>query len=325
MKIINSIFLLAFLMLANFSVGQDVQGSKDHPLITRYPGSVIGYFEEQQYKPYFIATGPETGYRHIDKWVETEGKFTRIYYTVKGQTTLNEVYENYRMALKKGGFKTLAEGIHPESGVSKEVGGRGFLNTFYSKNPFPTSAGIKITMGSSSSAGACYIAGQLEKTGSNVYIVVSGSQYASEEKVFLIDIVEQTILENDLIKVNAAQMLNGLKNDGKIALYGIYFDFDKANIKPESESTLNEISQLLKNNPELNVYIVGHTDVKGALEYNITLSRNRAVAVVVELVKKYNIAQSRLTGQGVGPLAPVASNETEEGRKLNRRVELVAK
>ncbi len=58
MKIINSIFLLAFLMLANFSVGQDVQGSKDHPLITRYPGSVIGYFEEQQYRPYFIATGP---------------------------------------------------------------------------------------------------------------------------------------------------------------------------------------------------------------------------------------------------------------------------
>ncbi len=181
-------------------------------------------------------------------------------------------------------------------------------------------------MGSSSSAGACYIAGQLEKTGSNVYIVVSGSQYASEEKVFLIDIVEQTIMENDLIKVNAAQMLNGLKNDGKIALYGIYFDFDKANIKPESESTLNEISQLLKNNPELNVYIVGHTDVKGALEYNITLSRNRAVAVVIELVKKYNIAQSRLTGQGGRPLlAPVASNETEQGRKLNRRVELVAK
>lgn len=254
-----------------------------------------------------------------------EGKFTRIYYIVKGETTLTEVYANYKTALKKGGFKTLAEGINPTSGVSKEVGGRGFLGTFYSKNPFPPSARIQINKGSATSAGACYIAAQLEKPGSNIYVVVGGSQYTTTEKVFMVDIIEQTIMEDDLIKVNADEMLRGLKNAGKIALYGIFFDFDQAVVKPESKSTLDEISQLLIKNPALNLYVVGHTDMKGALEYNLTLSKNRAEAVVEELVKKYNISQSRLSGQGVGPLAPVATNENAEGLKLNRRVELIAK
>jgi len=65
--------------------------------------------------------------------------------------------------------------------------------------------------------------------------------------------------------------------------------------------------------------------MKGTFEYNMTLSKNRAQAVVNELVKKYSIDAARLTGDGTGPLAPVSTNETEEGRKLNRRVELVAK
>lgn len=321
---IQALIVLSFIYCGSI-FGQDIAGSKDHPLITRYPGSEIGYFEEQKYQEYHIATGPETGYKQIDKWVETEGKFTRIYYIIKGETTLTEIYRNYKTALSKGGLKTLAEGSNPTSGVSKEVGGRGFLNTFYSKNPFPTNAGIKIVTGSSSSAGAFYIAAQLEKPESNVFVVIGGSQYSSTEKVCIVDIIEQTAMQDDLIKVNAAEILKKLKSDGKIALYGIYFDFDKTNIKPESESTLFEISKLLKENPTLNLYVVGHTDMKGTYEYNITLSKSRAVAVINELATKYGISSSRLTGEGVGPLAPISTNETEGGRKLNRRVELVLK
>lgn len=325
MKNKKSILIIPFLLINIFIYAQDIKGSNDHPLITRYPGSEIGYYEEQDYKPYAIATGPQTGYNLIEDWIETEGKFTRIYYTVKGPTTLTEVYRNYQTALKKGGFSILAEGIHPESGVSKEVGGRGFLKTFYAKNPTPTNSGIKILVGSATSAGACYIAARLEKPGSNVYIVIGGSQYATDEKVFLVDIIEETIMEDDLIKVNADEMLRGIKADGKIALYGIYFDFDKSDVKPESESTLNEISTLLKNNPELNLYVVGHTDMKGSLDYNLSLSKQRAEAVVNELTGKYGIEQKRLHGHGVGPLCPVSTNDSEEGRKLNRRVELVLK
>ncbi|NEU06909.1 OmpA family protein [Flavihumibacter sp. R14] len=323
-KILAALLVLAFIYSGSI-FGQDIPGSKDHPLITRYPGSVIVYYETQKFQKYHIATGPETGYRKIDKWVDTEGKFTRIYYIVKGETTLSEVYENYRSALRKGGFKTLAEGSDPLSRVSKEVGGRVFLNTFYLKNPFPTNAGIKINTGSSSSAGACYIAAQLEQSGNNIFVVVGGSQYSAGEKVFMVDIIEQISMEDDLIVVSADQMLKDLKGDGRVALYGIYFDFDKATVKPESKSALDEIAKLLKENPAMNLYVVGHTDMKGSLEYNITLSKKRAVAIVDQLGKEYGISVSRLSSDGVGPLAPVSTNETEEGRKLNRRVELVVK
>ena len=321
------VFLSVIILACIISSGnaQDVKGSKDHPLITRYPGAQIAYYEEQKFQPYKIAIGPVTGYKKIDKWIDVEGKFTRIYYTIKGTTTLNEVFANYKSALKKGGFKTLAEGINATSGVAKEVGGRGFLNPFYEANPYPSNGIIKINQGSSSSAGACYIAAELEQSGSKVYIVVGGSQYASNEKVFMVDIIEQTMVEDDLIKVNATLMKNKLTTDGKIALYGIYFDFDKAEVKSESASTLSEIAKLLKDNPQLKIFVVGHTDMKGTFEYNLTLSKNRAASVVTELTTKYGISASRLTPDGVGPLSPVSSNENENGRKLNRRVELVVR
>jgi len=108
-------------------------------------------------------------------------------------------------------------------------------------------------------------------------------------------------------------------------LYGIFFDFDKADVKPESEPTLNEIANLLKQDTKLNLYVVGHTDNKGKFDYNVDLSKRRAAAVVKELTKKYGVSPNRLTPDGVGPLAPVSTNETEDGRKLNRRVELVAR
>lgn len=324
-NLISCCFVFYFIFCSYSLFGQDISGSKDHPLITRYPGSVIGYYEVQKFQKYYIAAGPETSYKKIDKWEEAEGKFTRIYYSIKGETTLTEVYRNYQSALSKGGFKIIAEGSNPVSGVSKEVGGKGFLNTFYSRNPYPTNAGIKINAGSSSSAGACYIAAKLEKAGNKVFVVIGGSHYSSNEKVFMVDIIEQTVMEDDLISVNAIQMFNSLKDQGRIALYGIYFDFDKAIIKAESKPALNEIATLLKDNPAINLYVVGHTDMKGSYEYNTTLSKNRAIAVVNELVKEYGIAASRLTADGVGCLAPVASNQTEEGRKMNRRVELVLK
>jgi outer membrane protein OmpA-like peptidoglycan-associated protein len=119
-------------------------------------------------------------------------------------------------------------------------------------------------------------------------------------------------------------MAKGLGDTGHIALYGIYFDTDKAVIKPESRPTLEQIAKLLAGQPQLNVFIVGHTDSQGTFDYNLDLSRRRAEAIAQELVKSYRIAQPRLRTAGVSLLAPIGSNATEGGRALNRRVELVA-
>jgi len=86
---------------------------------------------------------------------------------------------------------------------------------------------------------------------------------------------------------------------------------------------LKIIAEMLKQNNSLKVYVVGHTDMTGTLEHNLELSKRRAESVVKKLVDTYGISSSRLKAMGVGPLCPVATNQSEETRKLNRRVELV--
>ena len=114
-----------------------------------------------------------------------------------------------------------------------------------------------------------------------------------------------------------------LTSDGRIALYGISFDLDKAKINAESNTTIREIAKFLKQNPKIKIAVVGHTDGTGSHEHNMTLSKKRANAVVQVLTKKHKIKKDRLLAAGVGFLAPVSANETDEGRGLNRRVEVV--
>ncbi len=135
-------------------------------------------------------------------------------------------------------------------------------------------------------------------------------------------IVEKQAMKQEIV-ADAKFMAKGINTTGHVAIYGIYFDFNKADVKPESEPALKEIAKLLQQDAKLKLYVVGHTDNVGGLDYNMKLSLQRAEAVVKELVSKYKIASDRLKAGGVGPLAPVTSNDTEEGKAKNRRVELV--
>ena len=137
-------------------------------------------------------------------------------------------------------------------------------------------------------------------------------------------IIEKKAMAQEVV-ADAKSLASDISSTGHVSVYGIHFDFNKVTIKPESEQTLKEIAKLLKQNPNLNLYVVGHTDNVGKIDYNMQLSKARAEAVVKALVSEYGLDQNRLAPYGVGPLAPVSSNETEEGRALNRRVELVKK
>ena len=135
-------------------------------------------------------------------------------------------------------------------------------------------------------------------------------------------IVERQAMEQT-IEANAAAWLSDITSTGRAVVYGITFDTDKAVIKPESEPVLAEMAKLLTDNPTLNVFIVGHTDSTGTYEHNLELSQDRAAAVVNALVSAHGIAAARMASVGVGPVAPVAANDSEDGRAKNRRVELV--
>ena len=141
---------------------------------------------------------------------------------------------------------------------------------------------------------------------------------------YLMTIIEREPMLQDIV-VKADLIKEKIQIDGKIAIYGIYFDTGKSQIKPESGESLEQIALFLNENPDINCWVVGHTDSDGSFEINSKLSLARAEAVTAYLQNTYAIAPNRLFAEGVGPLAPTSTNDTEAGKKLNRRVELVKK
>ena len=140
------------------------------------------------------------------------------------------------------------------------------------------------------------------------------------------DYIQRVIREKEMqqqVVANAEELKKGIEANGHMVANGIFFDTDKADLKPESKAALDEIAKLLKQDAALKIYVVGHTDNQGGLAHNMELSKARASSVVKALETQYGLAAARLTPAGDGPTAPVMTNETEDGRAMNRRVELV--
>jgi hypothetical protein len=159
---------------------------------------------------------------------------------------------------------------------------------------------------------------RLTKDGKEIWVEV-GADFTGK---YGLTIVQKEGMAQDIV-ANADAFLNDLKSTGHAAVYGIYFDTGKSDIKPESAQAIGEVAKLMKSAADLKVYVVGHTDNVGGLEANMKLSQSRADAVTQALVRDHGITASRVKAYGNGPYAPVSSNDTEEGRATNRRVELV--
>jgi outer membrane protein OmpA-like peptidoglycan-associated protein len=143
-------------------------------------------------------------------------------------------------------------------------------------------------------------------------VVVESKDYVKQTAALVVEKGKPQVRDFALLKVGMS-----------ITLRGIYFDFDKSTIKPESKPALEAAAKMLNENPTINVEIQGHTDSKGSDAYNLRLSEKRAQAVVNYLVQNLGIDVSRLTAKGYGESRPIADNETEDGRAINRRVEFV--
>jgi OOP family OmpA-OmpF porin len=162
-----------------------------------------------------------------------------------------------------------------------------------------------------------WVNGKIVKDGQEIWAEI----YKGNGKIWL-RIVEKQAMEQHIV-ADAAAFSTDIRSTGHAAVYGIYFDTGKADIKPESAQAMGEIGKLLKADPQLKVFVVGHTDNTGTVEANLKLSDARAQAVMQALIRDQGIAPARLRATGCGQYAPVAANDTEEGRAKNRRVELV--
>jgi outer membrane protein OmpA-like peptidoglycan-associated protein len=119
------------------------------------------------------------------------------------------------------------------------------------------------------------------------------------------------------------QIEEDLKKTGRAQIYGIYFDFASAKIRPQSMRVLEEIARAMKDNPSWSLSIEGHTDNIGGDTSNLELSKRRSASVMQALTSQYHIATNRFTASGFGSSHPVDTNDNMEGRARNRRVELV--
>jgi outer membrane protein OmpA-like peptidoglycan-associated protein len=309
-KIAIGFFLVALTAAVGAAQQADVEGSSDHPLVTRYPGSVIAEYHVSEFDEFTLPLGKIKGDHGFEKSQNLEGKITRIAYNVPAGRSILEVYRNYESALNKGGFHILYSCVNGDGCGSA---GSVQLNASVGNEDWSWGAGQR------------YLSAKLSRATGDVYVSLHIGQWSNLNRgsYLVLYVVEMKPMEGGLVTVDAAALADDITNTGHSSVYGIYFDTGKAEVKPDSDAALKEIAKLISENAALKLLVVGHTDNVGLLASNLDLSKRRADAVVKALTTRYGVAPARLSAQGAGPLAPVASNKSEEGRAKNRRVELV--
>ncbi len=293
------------------AVAQDVKNSVEPPIVGRYEGSFI---KEQTVNAFDRVAMAIKGLPN-DKFetITVEGKRTlTALQGPRGRSSL-EIFTNYANALNGAGFSTVFRCSREQCPRTLFVNG---LGSDYS-------AGMSKMLslyGDGSTTDGHYIVARRKIPSGDEYIRIA---VRGNLPVAAIDVVQPAAMETRVKVVEAAGIKGDIARRGKAVLYAIFFDFDRAELKPDSKTQLEELAKYLRTDPAVNIFVVGHTDGKGKVEYNNDLSRRRAAAVVAALVGDYKIRAARLSAHGTGPLAPVSTNETEDGRALNRRVEIV--
>jgi len=300
----------------------DVPHSKDSPLVSRFAGSTIIGYQEANYDEVALPLGP---YRNSEfvKTLPTKGKVTRIVYASPSGKTAAEVFANFRDSLQGNSFKLLYSCSAGTAGTA--CGGYNFAHSYAEEILSHDSANrnAMIDLLYSASDDVRYLVAELERDARKVEVGLMVSQNDGTPAGVLLQVVESGQMPADQVTVNSAAMSKGLQTDGKIALYGLQFATDSASLRPDSDATLKQMSDLLHQQPKLKVYIVGHTDNSGSLEHNLGLSQQRAQSVVKALTTRFGVAADRLMAKGLASFSPVANNHNDADKAKNRRVEMV--
>ena len=309
--------LIVFCILAGGTQvrAADIAGSSDYRMVGRYEGSEIIVYQTSDFDRVDLLNGTlpakfDDTKLPDDKRLRLEGRSFRIVYKAPRDRSALEIDANFARSLKDKGFETLFSCVDRDciSGSSSLYRFGSLLddprrNFYYGDN-------------------AVYRLAVLKRPQGDVYASILTGK--GSQSIVAMRIVEVKPIEDDkIVFLDATAMKAGLDANGHVALYGVYFDTDKSDVKTESAPTLAEIAKLLKADPGLTLIVAGHTDNQGDFDYNVGLSQRRAASVVTALTRDYGVARSRLIPFGVGMSAPVALNDNEAGRAKNRRVELV--
>lgn len=303
----------------------DAPDCADPAGLKRFEGSELVLCETRDFAEAEIPTGKLLSWDYtaqkpaFESKLDVEGTPSFNVYVVPAGPSSAEVYRNYKLDLEANGFAVLYEAKGADFGIDQ---GRIFENRGPGAQLFGYSTENSRFASAVKDEGA-------RKTYVSLYVIeYAGGLHPSivpapKQVLVRLDVIVAGTLEERMEVVSASEIEKSIAESGRVTLYGILFDFNKSDIKDESRPALDEIAKFLEADSERKLHVVGHTDAVGGFDFNLKLSKARANAVVSELVERYGIAAGRLKGNGVGMLAPIATNGTEEGRAKNRRVELV--
>jgi outer membrane protein OmpA-like peptidoglycan-associated protein len=321
------------------SICPDVTGAINHPILEKYKNSCIVAYNQTKFNWVTFPISKINSSEGASKEITVEGKVINIIYGIenKDRATVLEVQRNYEQALKKGNFEIVYSafgrknigGAFKLQNVYKSFGDQKIISQYEYQKPKSFFRFSMSTHNSNIDSDYAYFVAKGKRDGT-VYTMALFIQHnrttreSLKDNIFVLaQIVEQEDMETG--QVSASSIDEKIKNEGKEVFHNILFDFGSDNLTLESYAIIETLSEYLKANPGQKYYIVGHTDNVGSLPTNQTLSEKRAKAVLSALTTKYAIPLSQITAHGVGQLSPLAINTTEEGRALNRRVEIVLK
>ncbi|HMA61493.1 MAG TPA: OmpA family protein [bacterium] len=319
---------LVILLISSTAIVIHSQGlEKDHPAISRYKDAEIIAVQTKDYVPYVLGTGPQErleknfrGHRkYFSKYIDLEGKLTRIQYKVPLEEGLFKVFKNYEESIKRAGFQILFTTSEKESSYP-----------FWNETVYHHEWGINPIQDDAffdpfGREGFRFLSAKGTYKENNIYFAIffnkSEDDVRGDHIIITQDIIEENPMESGLVTVK--KMEDNIEASGYVSIYGIHFDTGKWNIKEESKPALKEIASFLNKNDDNKYFIVGHTDNTGAFSSNMVLSEKRAKAVMKALIQNYGVKAEQLGAYGVSSLAPVTSNSTDAGKARNRRVEIV--
>ncbi len=303
-KTLKILLALSLMLLGGSSWAAFIDGKKckDHPLFSRLADYEIHNCAIVDFDVWEFPKPERKEWSAPEDFLHLEGKIHAVSYRLKsGATPLSgvQVVRNFQNAVQKDGGKVLGD-------YSSAI----FAN-------LPKSAGKYLSESPGGISFEACTAMLLNKGGSDFRIFVCASEAYQD---YMVVTVEQQAMKQE---VSVKELEKKMDKDGFLTFY-INFDTNKALIKPESAAAVEQIAALLKGAPALQVSIEGHTDNIGTPEKNKTLSEARARAVMDAVAGK-GVAANRMNAVGRGQEAPIADNRQEEGRALNRRVEVVKK
>jgi OmpA-OmpF porin, OOP family len=279
---------------------------KKTDIVPTYAGSKPAYDDILGYKEFYVCVGKTADDKEDIKKIEGYVRH-RFCYAPKERSQL-EIIKNYEEAiLKKDGsvFPISNKKECIKAFMKKGHPGHGMQNYEYMQ--LPRYAGK-------------YFSGIIPADAADFYICVVTANVGGKV-VYSLVTIETKPMDKGMISLENLDA--GLVTKGHIAIYDIYFQTGKSEIKGESYDALKTIAEYLKVHLEKKYLVVGHTDNAGDFDANIKLSHERANAVIRGLIVDHGVNKKQLKPYGVGPASPVASNSTDNGKAKNRRVEIV--